>query len=76
MIRTIFSLDDDDKAWLASQARHEHMSEAALVRQLIRRYRQENDRSSAAADNLLNETSGTWQLADGLEYQQQLRAEW
>jgi hypothetical protein len=76
VIRTIISLDEDDKSWLAKQARHEHTSEAALLRRLVRRYREENESSLAAADSLLNETSGIWRLGDGLEYQSRLRAEW
>ncbi|HTQ79202.1 MAG TPA: ribbon-helix-helix protein, CopG family, partial [Thermoanaerobaculia bacterium] len=41
MIRTIISLDPEDKLWLDRKAEEENVTMTELVRQAIRRYREE-----------------------------------
>jgi hypothetical protein len=76
MIRTIISLDPEDKLWLDRKAEEEKVTMTELVRQAIRRYREECETASPSLDRLLAETSGLWPQEDGLEYQQRLRQEW
>ena len=73
MVRTIISLDPDDKAWLDKAARKAGVPTAELVRRAIRRMRQ---REQKAFDDLLDNTSGIWRQGDGLRYQRRVRREW
>ena len=76
MIRTIISLDPEDKHWLDRKAEEENVTMTELVRQAIRRYREECEVASPPLERLLAETSGLWRQEDGLEYQQRLRQDW
>ena len=76
MIRTIVSLDPDDKAWLDRKARQEGTPMTRLVRRAIQRMRQESETNPSGFDHLLRETSGLLKLGDGLAYQRKLRGEW
>jgi hypothetical protein len=76
VIRTIISLDPDDKAWLDRKARKERTPMARLVRRAIQRLRQESDSSPSRFDVLLRETSGISRFGDGLAYQRRLRRDW
>jgi hypothetical protein len=76
MIRTLISLDPEDKLWLDRKAEEENVTMTELVRQAIRRYRVERETASPSLDRLLAETSGLWSREDGLDYQQRLRQEW
>ena len=76
MIRTIISLDPEDKLWLDRKAEEEKVTMTEIVRQAIRRYREEIETASPSLDRLLAETSGLWPREDGLDYQQRLRQEW
>jgi hypothetical protein len=76
MIRTIISLDPEDKLWLDRKAEEENVTMTELVRQAIRRYREEREAATPSLDRLLEETSGLWRREDGLEYQRRLRQEW
>jgi len=76
MIRTIISLDPEDKLWLDRKAEEENVTMTELVRQAIRRYRAEREAGTPSLDHLLAETSGLWTKEDGLTYQQRLRQEW
>lgn len=78
MIRTLISLDDEDKQWLDRKAKEEGMTMAQLVRIAVRRYREQSDReaSQPALEELLQQTSGLWKGGDGLEVQARLRGEW
>ncbi len=75
MSRTIISLDDEDKAWLAEHARHENVPMTEIVRRAIRRMRDE-ERTQEAFSAALRDTSGIWPQGDGLAYQQAMRDEW
>jgi ribosomal protein L31E len=73
MTRTIISLDREDKQWLDRTARAQGVPMARLVREAIRRMRQQED---VSFEQLLNETCGLWHKGDGLAYQRRLRKEW
>jgi len=76
MIRTIISLDPEDKLWLDRKAEEENVTMTELVRQAIRRYREEREVASPPLERLLAETSGLWRQEDGLDYQRRLRQDW
>jgi hypothetical protein len=76
MVRTVISLDPEDKAWLDRQAKRERAPMTRLVRRAIQRLRKETEANPSKFDRLLHETSGSWKLGDGLMYQRKLRREW
>lgn len=76
MIRTVISLEAEDKAWLDRVARSERIPMTKLVRRAIRRLRQEQEAAPHGLERLLRETAGLWKGGDALEYQRHLRAEW
>jgi hypothetical protein len=76
MIRTLISLDPDDKRWLDQKSAEENVTMTELVRRAVRRYREECEAGAPPLDRLLEETSGLWKQGDGLEYQRRLREEW
>jgi len=76
MIRTVISLDPEDKAWLDRKARQERVPMTRLVRQAIRRMRKESEASPTRFEALLRETAGMVRLGDGVAVQRRLRAEW
>ena len=76
MIRTLISLDADDKAWLDRKARQERTPMTRLVRRAIQRLRTEAESNPSRFDLLLRETSGMRKFGDGLKYQRRLRREW
>ena len=76
MVRTVISLDAEDKAWLDQAARSERIPMTKLVRRAIRRLRQEQEAAPQGFERLLRETAGTWKAGDGLAYQRRVRAEW
>lgn len=78
MIRTLISLDDEDKQWLDRKAKEEGMTMAQLVRIAVRRYREQSEReaSQPSLEELLRQTSGILKEGDGLEAQIRLRDEW
>lgn len=73
MIRTIISLEPDEKQWLERKAHSEGVPMTKLVREAIRRMRQQED---VSFEKLLNQTSGLWKKENGLSYQRRLRKEW
>ena len=76
MVRTVISLDEEDKRWLDARARETHVSMAEIVRPAVRRLREESAREARATDELLQQTSGIWKQGDGLAYQRRVRDEW
>lgn len=76
MVRTVISLDLEDKLWLDQRAAAEHVPMAEVVRRAVRRYRRENSPEGSSFEALLLETSGIWTEGDGLHFQQVLRDEW
>jgi len=75
MARTLITLDDQAKAWLASQAKAERVSMNEIVRRAVDRLRAEHDRTQALAQGL-QRTAGIWKHGDGMEWQNRLRDEW
>lgn len=73
MIRTIISVDPEDKEWLERKARTDGVPMTAVVREAIRRMRQQDE---VSFDTLLKQTSGVWKSGDGLSWQRRLRKEW
>ena len=76
MVRTLISLDAEDKAWLDRIAKREGVPMTRLVRRAIRRLRDEHGADPHGFERLLRETSGLWQAGDGLAYQRRLRSGW
>jgi ribbon-helix-helix CopG family protein len=78
MIRTLISLDDEDKQWLDRKAKEDGMTMAQLVRIAVQRYREQCEREATqpSLEELLRRTSGLWRGGDGLEAQLRLRGEW
>lgn len=73
MVRTIISLDDDDREWLERKAASEGVPMTKLVREAIRLMRQQRD---ASFERLFDQTSGLGRKGDGLAHQRRLRREW
>ncbi len=76
MIRTVISLDRENKAWLDRRAKHEDLSMAELIRIAVRQYRERMPPDTASFDELLKKTSGIWKGKDALKHQRDLRQEW
>jgi hypothetical protein len=77
MPRTIISLTQEDKEWLAQRARAEYVPVTELVRRAIRLYRRRSPEVGAPSfEELTERTAGIWEAGDGLAYQERLRAEW
>lgn len=78
MIRTLISLDEEDKQWLDRKAKEEGLTMTELVRIAVRRYREQCERGAAepTLEQLLRQTSGLWQGGDGLAAQIRAREEW
>jgi hypothetical protein len=78
MIRTLISLEDEDKRWLDQKSKEDRMTMAQLVRIAVRRYREQCELEAAAPplEELLRRTSGLWKGGDGLEAQVRIRDEW
>jgi phosphopantothenoylcysteine synthetase/decarboxylase len=73
MIRTVISLDPEDKRWLDRKAKRENVTMTELVRRAVRKMRQEEEPSF---EEILERSRGTWKHGDGLEYQIRIREEW
>ena len=73
MTRTIISLEPEDKQWLERTAQAQGVSMTRLVREAIRRMRQQED---VSLEELLRQTSGLCKKGDGLAWQRRLRREW
>ena len=76
MVRTVISLDPEDKAWLDQQAKRERAPMTRVVQRAIRRLRQESTATPSEFEKILRDTAGTKKFGDALAYQRKLRAEW
>ena len=76
MVRTVVSINPEDKAWLDDEARREGVPMTEIVRQAIRTLREERRRPSAELERLLVRTRATWKRGDALRYQRKIRSEW
>lgn len=76
MIRTIISLDEDDKKWLEERAAAEDIPMTEVVRRALHLMQELERREDPDIDQLLERTRGLWTSEDGLDYQRRLRDEW
>lgn len=76
MIRTLITLNDQDKAWLDRRARETGQPMTALVRDAVALYRAQQSGPDSDASTVLERTRGLWRQGDGLAWQRKLRAEW
>ena len=75
MIRTIISLEPEDKQWLEQKAKASKTTMTALVRQAVKQMRTREEASSPSFESLLEKTQGIWQ-EEGLAYQHRIRGDW
>jgi hypothetical protein len=76
MVRTVISLDNEEKSWLDEQSRLRGVPMTQLVREAVRLYKGNTDINSTPLERLLNATKGIWKKGDGLKYQRRSRDEW
>ena len=75
MVRTVVSLDEEDKQWLDEKASSEGVPMTEVVRRAVRHLRSE-EMAAGEFDELLQATSGIGSGEDGLVVQRRLRNEW
>lgn len=76
MIRTVISLDNEEKSWLDKQALARKVPMTRLVREAVRLYKEKTEARNTPIKELLGATKGIWKKGDGLTYQRRIRAEW
>jgi hypothetical protein len=78
MIRTLISLEDEDKQWLDRRAKEEGLTMTQLVRSAVKQYREQCEAAAGktSLEQLLRRTAGIWPGGDGLAYQREVRGEW
>jgi len=76
MVRTVISLEAKEKLWLDRAARAEGVPMTELIRRAVRLLREQSRRERPNLDELLDATSGSFKLGDGLTYQRKVRREW
>lgn len=59
-VRTLVTLDRQDKAWLDAEARALNVSMTELVRRAVQRLRAEQGSAHPSFKRLLKRTSGVW----------------
>lgn len=72
--RTIITISDREKRWLAGYTRTHRVSMAEAIRRGIACLKSSEGLSTYQKS--INNTKGVWSKGDGLKYQAQLRAEW
>ena len=76
MVRTVISLNEDDKDWLDRRAKEEGTTMTELVRRAVFLLRGQIRKTEPPLETLIEETKGIWKEGDGLSYQERLRGEW
>jgi hypothetical protein len=76
MVRTVVSLEEEDKRWLDERAAQEGVPMTELIRRAVRLLREHGRLRRPEINDLLDRTSGIWKQGDGLEYQERVRGEW
>lgn len=77
MIRTLISIDPEEKAWLDHKARELGVPMTAVVREAVARYRvEESRRGKGRLAEALEQTRGLWRHGDGAAWQRKQRDEW
>jgi len=72
--RTIITISDQERRWLASYIRTHRVSMAEAIRRGIACLK--SSEGLPTYQKLVNNTRGVWLKGDGLKYQERLRAEW
>jgi Arc/MetJ-type ribon-helix-helix transcriptional regulator len=75
MVRTVISLDEEDKRWLDEKASSEGIPMTEVIRRAVRHLRS-TEMAAGVFDELLQATSGIGSGEDGLKVQRRLRNEW
>lgn len=77
MLRTIISMQKEDKLWLEKQAKANHLPMAELVRRAIKHYRKCGKFAARSPIEMaLQQTGGIWKNEEGLIFQTRIRDEW
>ena len=76
MVRTVISLDEDEKRWLDRKAAEDGVPMTEIVRRALRLLRAQTPPPEWPLSDLLEATRGIWKRGDGLAYQRRLRREW
>jgi hypothetical protein len=76
VVRTVISIEEDDKKWLDARAEAEGVPMTELIRRAIRLLRAQTGSEYRTWTELHDATSGTWRRGDGLAWQRKLRREW
>jgi hypothetical protein len=76
MVRTVVSLEANDKRWLDERSAAEGVPMTEMIRRAVRLLREQSRRRRPGLDDLLDRTAGVWKRGDGLEYQRNTRREW
>ncbi len=76
MIRTIVSMEKEDKRWLDSYSRNRHISSAEAIRRAVRLMRKAA--SEYGTDKIISGTAGLWKNrnVDAIEFVRSIRSEW
>ena len=80
MVRTVISLDKNDKAWLDRKAREQGVTMTEVVRQAIHDFRlrggaAKGKKRPPAFEEILEMTAGTWTRGDAAAYVDKMRNE-
>ena len=76
MVRTVVSLEENDKRWLDERAAAEGVPMTEMIRRAVRLLRQQSRLRRPPVEDLLDRTAGVWKRGDGLRYQKKIRREW
>ena len=76
MVRTVISLDENDKRWLDRKAAQEGVPMTEIIRRAVRLLRGQSPAECLSLEELLEVTHGLWKRGDGLDFQRELRREW
>lgn len=78
MVRTIITLDEEQKKWLESYSKIHRQSLAETIRCAINEFKKRKLKDKQSYLKALEGAFGMWKdrKVDGLEYERKLRAEW
>jgi hypothetical protein len=80
MIRTVISIDNDEKRWLDRKAKEEGTTMTEVVRKAIKQYRLGGRKPKGPGSTyaeVLEMTKGTWTNGDAVEWVRKMRSdEW
>jgi hypothetical protein len=75
MVRTVISLDEEDKRWVDAEAVREGVPMTEVIRHAVKQLRLEMERAATFEARLVA-TVGIGSGEDGLDVQRRLRDEW